>query len=484
MKQRIFSVFLATVMFMSVVMVSTGATSQIISFVIEKPIYEVDDMVHATVTVDAAIGSWQIFWIKNGEITTEKATVKTASPLNGYWEVGKVSSTEYNGIALFAYTAQYDETSIPDDLTTGNPVIKKLFFTVFHEEQVLETFTDNLASSSAVNNHQFTLTEPGRVRLNFNRENLNNSNIRWRVLLRHADGTNMLEIEPRGNEVSTGSIYNYLGIGTYTLIVHSPGNPWSSINYTLSVLYTKNTGQFEIEHNNTAATATPMKVNSPITGNLNNSGDIDWYTFTLTEPGLVSMNFYRRNLNNSDVRWRVSLFRADGTNALEIEPRGNGVSTDSNSIFLGIGTYTVRVGRSTVFGFAASWSTASYTLTVNYEEVCNVCNKIPCECNNNPPGGFTFGDLNDDGVIGPADSILMAQYRANLQGGSFNLLATPSGKFVEAAVFIAGNVNSAGAPVVGGQDAIMLAQYRANQAAIAQGGTPPFTNTGKAGQPG
>ena len=97
---------------------------------------------------------------------------------------------------------------------------------------------------------------------------------------------------------------------------------------------------------------------------------------------------------------------------------------------------------------------------------------------------FTYGDLNDDGDIGAIDSILMAQYRANLQGGSFNLLATPSGKFVEEAVFIAGNVNLAGEPVVGGQDAIMLAQYRANQAAIAQGGTPPFTNTGKAGQPG
>jgi hypothetical protein len=478
MKKRIFSVFLATVMLMSVTMVSTGVTSQIISFVIEKPIYEVDDMVHATVTVDAAIGSWQIFWIKNGEITTEKATVKTASPLNGYWEVGKVSSTEYNGIALFAYTAQYDETSIPDDLTTGNPVIKKLFFTVFHEEQVLETFTDNLASSSAVNIHTFTLTEPGRVWLNFSRGNLNNSNVFWRVFLRHADGTNMLEIEARGNEVNTNTIYNYLGIGTYTLRVSSPSR-WSNIDYTLSVNYTKNTGQFEIEHNNTAETATPMKVNSPITGNLYRNGDIDWYTFTLTEPGRVSMNFYRRNLNNSNVFWHVLLRHADGTNVLGIEPRGNGVSTNSNSAFLDIGTYTVRVSHP-----SARRSTASYTLTVNYEEVCNVCNKIPCECNNNPPGGFTFGDLNDDGVIGPADSILMAQYRANLQGGSFNLLATPSGKFVVEAVFIAGNVNSAGAPVVGGQDAIMLAQYRANQAAIAQGGTPPFTNTGKAGQPG
>ncbi|MCL2693807.1 MAG: hypothetical protein FWE60_01730, partial [Oscillospiraceae bacterium] len=100
MKQRIFSVFLAVMfVFALVPQIVTAQASQIISFVIEKPIYEVDDMVHATVTVDAAIGSWQIFWIKNGEITTEKATVKTASPLNGYGEVGKVSSTEYNGIA-------------------------------------------------------------------------------------------------------------------------------------------------------------------------------------------------------------------------------------------------------------------------------------------------------------------------------------------------------------------------------------------------
>jgi hypothetical protein len=384
MKKRILSMLMALVMVIGVVAIpalATEATPQISSFVLEKPIYELGDLVRATVIVAPGIRSWQIFWIKNGVITTEKATIKTVAPLSGVWDIGTVNSVEYDGIAIFAYTEQYTEATIPNNLTAGNPIIQKAFLTVHHAEQVLETFTDNLTTSSTVNNHEFTLTKPGRVSISFARENLNNSHFGWTVSLHHADGTEMLRIEAWGDRTTTDSIYNYLDTGIYTVrVVRTPGWNHSNVDYTLTVNFTENTGQFEIEHNNNDANATPMKVNSPITGNLYHGGDIDWYTFTLTEPGRVSMNFYRQNLNNSHFGWTVSLHHADGTEMLRIEAWGDRTTTDSIYNYLDTGIYTVRVVRTPGW----SHSNIDYTLTVNFEEVCNVCNKIPCECKEEP----------------------------------------------------------------------------------------------------
>ena len=67
----------------------------------------------------------------------------------------------------------------------------------------------------------------------------------------------------------------------------------------------------EVEDNNTSTTATVFSVNEEITGNLYEPDDVDWYCFTLTEPGTVSVTFehpdQRYSILSTD-GWNLSLY--------------------------------------------------------------------------------------------------------------------------------------------------------------------------------
>jgi len=95
-----------------------------------KSRYSIGEWVYADINVSSSIKSWQIFWTRNGQVTSEKATVQTVGELNGNFKVGTVNDENYDGIALCAYTAQYTAQTIPNDYTTGGPFIARASFAV------------------------------------------------------------------------------------------------------------------------------------------------------------------------------------------------------------------------------------------------------------------------------------------------------------------------------------------------------------------
>jgi hypothetical protein len=346
MKKRIMSAILAFSMILALLPQAMAQTPQIQSVVTDRATYNLGNMVRATIFVDPGIRSWQVFWIRNGEITTQRATVRTTGHLSDTVEIGTVNSVEYDGIAIFAYTEQFTTETIPSNHTSGNPIVEAAYFTVHHSEEVLTTFTDSLSTSDSVNTHTFTLSQPGRVWFSFSRPDLGSSTPGWNVSLRNADGTSLLSITANGNTTNDDSFNNYLPAGTHNFQVTSR-NAWAGgvigTNYTLTVNYTLNTGQFEIESNNSAATATRLSVNSPITGNLYSSEDVDYFTFSIAEPGRVSLNFRRPNIGSSTPGWNVSLRDVDGTVLLDIIANGNSANDDSINNYLAAGTYRVRI---------------------------------------------------------------------------------------------------------------------------------------------
>jgi uncharacterized repeat protein (TIGR02543 family) len=232
-------------------------------------------------------------------------------------------------------------------------------------EYPLWTITDRLETSGTIKNYEVVLSKPGRVSLNFRHINLDSSWEFWRITLRDSDDNILLDFRSRGIDTNITANNRYLSAGTYYVRVQVVQS-WnhSEADYTLTVNYTENTGQFESEPNDSRETANAMNLNQEITGNLHWNGDVDFYKFTLVNPGRISLNFKHANLENSWEFWRITLHDIDDNILLDFRSRGVDTNITSNNRYLGAGTYYVRIQVN------QSWnhSEADYTLTVNYTE--------------------------------------------------------------------------------------------------------------------
>ena len=235
-------------------------------------------------------------------------------------------------------------------------------------EIVLMKETNRLETSDTVKWHNVTLTKPGQVSLNFSHANLGNDRRYWWIDVFDETDNKLLTLESWGNQTSVDSRNNYLylGVGTYYVRVQRDQYSHSAADYILTVNFTENIGQFEIESNVSKTTATEMNVDKAITGNLYNGNDVDFYKFHLSAPGRVSLNFRHRNLENDRRYWWIDVFDETDNKLLTLESWGNQISVDSsrnNYLYLGVGTYYVRVQRDQF-----SHSAADYILTVNFTE--------------------------------------------------------------------------------------------------------------------
>jgi hypothetical protein len=240
---------------------------------------------------------------------------------------------------------------------------------------VLFQITDRLASRDDVKNYSVELPNSGRISLNFSHDYFNRSDTFWRITLFDSNQKIMLQIDVTGRETNKDSRYNYLSAGKYSVRVESRANNnnifnlGGSNNYVLTVNYTENTGQFEIEPNDTRETATEMSVNRGITGNLFERGDIDFYTFSLANPGRVALNFSHEYFNRNDTFWRITLFNSNQKIMLQMDVAGSEANKDSRYNYLSAGKYWVQVesrtNNSNIFNLGGF---LDYVLTVNYTE--------------------------------------------------------------------------------------------------------------------
>ena len=230
------------------------------------------------------------------------------------------------------------------------------------EMNVDKAITGNLYNGNDVDFYKFHLSAPGRVSLNFRHRNLENDRRYWWIDVFDETDNKLLTLESWGNQISVDSSRNnylYLGVGTYYVRVQRDQFSHSAADYILTVNFTENIGQFEIESNASKTTATAMIVNKAITGNLYNDSDVDWYKFTLAGQNEVFLNFKHDNLENDSRYWWIDVFDETGDVILTMDSNGKNTVKNSGKISIGTGTYNVRVQRDQY-----SHSTSNYTMIV------------------------------------------------------------------------------------------------------------------------
>lgn len=218
-------------------------------------------------------------------------------------------------------------------------------------------YSGSIASSSQSNVYKFTLADPGKISINFKHDLLNDSSRYWDISILDANNNENYSFSSYGNTINLDSTNIYLPSGTYSMKV----SPYSFNNSTFQFIlnYTKSTGFYEKEFNDSMNTANDVLLNKQYTGALQSSNDKDFYKFTLATDGKISVNFNHELLSDSYRYWDISFVDANNYEYYSFSSYGNNVTLDSNNIFIPAGTYYLKVNP-------YSSIRADYSFKLNY----------------------------------------------------------------------------------------------------------------------
>jgi uncharacterized membrane protein len=206
--------------------------------------------------------------------------------------------------------------------------------------------TDNLPTYNTVKYYKVELAAPGKVYLSFDHSNIENDATYWKVAMFDSVENIVIEFESAGNNTTGKSKNAYVDKGTYYVRVTGTNSFYfSDKDYRLTVNYTENKGEYEIEQNNDKESATKIaELNKPVTGNIRVYTDA------------------HSNIEKDSPYWNITVFDSVDSNVLDFESTGINTNGKSMNAYLDKGTYYVRVKAVNSFYH----HNADYSLTVNY----------------------------------------------------------------------------------------------------------------------
>ncbi len=265
--------------------------------------------------------------------------------------------------------------------------------------QELEVNTEmvgNLSSEKDRDFYKITLSEPGMVNYTFKTDN--ESGQYYYVVFCDENGKEMISSQrlygSPGNSYT--SINMGLSEGTYYARVYwelFTNNGFSKKNYHLTVNY-EEVDDWEKEYNEDFESATPIKLNTDIKGNLRFDSEKDYYKFTIEGDGKFSYTF--RMENQEGKYCSVNLYDENGKELID-EQRLYGTPGNSfTSAHIGLtkGTYYMRVHW--VLKTNNGFSTDDYHLTLNFEKANDwevEYNEDFDHANMIKPGSEVFGSI-------------------------------------------------------------------------------------------
>ncbi|MBR0086418.1 MAG: N-acetylmuramoyl-L-alanine amidase family protein [Lachnospiraceae bacterium] len=242
------------------------------------------------------------------------------------------------------------------------------------------TVTGNISSYNDEDWYKFTLSQAGAISVQFGHQDLTSSNLHWRLYLYNSEGQNITgdtdkcyEFDGNGTGYSLPEIG--LPAGTYYVRVIS-GYYTESSSYTVRVSFTASS-VYEKEYNGSRASATSMNLNTFYKGSIYaDYADEDWYKFTLSQAGVLTVTFSHKDLTDSQYYWGLYLYNSEGQNITgDSEKRfdfaGDGTGYSLPEVGLPAGTYYIRVTM--LYGHSDSTYSvkAGFTASSTYEKEYN-----------------------------------------------------------------------------------------------------------------
>lgn len=229
-------------------------------------------------------------------------------------------------------------------------------------------YTGSLSArySSETDWYSFTITQPGYVELILNTEKQENNNTYWDISIRDKDNPDkdLWQEYVKGYETSTRSCKIGLEPGTYYFEIES-ANSWSNSIYSFVIEY-HSSDFWEQEKNDKWSTANSIQLNCEYSGSLRMAyqSEQDWYAFTVTKPGYITLILNTEKQENNDTYWDVSIRDSDNPDKDLWQAYINGYEDQTNSCKIGLepGTYYFEIES------ADNWSSDIYVFTIEYYE--------------------------------------------------------------------------------------------------------------------
>lgn len=214
----------------------------------------------------------------------------------------------------------------------------------------------------------FSLEAPGMVTVIFESPMQSSNENFWDISIR--PGTNpdedLWQKYVTGYTTTVESVILALPAGTYYVEVES-SNEYSEDTYSFLIDHEENPGTWEIESNDTFQSANEVTLNSEYFGVLQNewdSGEQDWYVFSLDAQKQVSLVFNSNMQGNNELFWDICIRSSSNPDEDLWQKFIEGYTTQTNSgiLTLPAGVYYVEIESSN------NYSPDPYSFTVNVHE--------------------------------------------------------------------------------------------------------------------
>lgn len=159
--------------------------------------------------------------------------------------------------------------------------------------------------------------------------------------------------------------------GTYYIKISPPSYGDIAISdYKFIVITSNEDDLFETEPNNTIGESKNnnlISLNSTITGNIQTEDDIDYYSFTVTNPGKLNISFSHDKIDDDNTLWKIELLSENQDNAIfTLDIKGSEANKKSDTIGIsprGEGDdYYLKIYP------AYNYSNSDYKVCVNFSE--------------------------------------------------------------------------------------------------------------------
>ena len=219
---------------------------------------------------------------------------------------------------------------------------------------------DNLSTINEVDRFEFSTLAPGAVTVNFKHNRVDSGG--WVVNLYNENDEVLTGFTSNEADVDMTTWPVRIPAGRYYIRVSSRSSyHFSGIDYRLTVGYVDESDpKFEKQPNGNRNNAYKIDVNKTYIGNIEVQNDIDYYTFTNSAPGAVTVNFKHNRVDSGG--WIVNLYNENDEVITGFTSNEADVDLTTWTVRIPAGTYYIKVNSRSSYHFSG----IDYRLTVNY----------------------------------------------------------------------------------------------------------------------
>lgn len=217
--------------------------------------------------------------------------------------------------------------------------------------------TDVIKNRGGKQTYRMLLPTSGRLSLMWQAGEKKSSNKAFNVSLYREsladDPLITYELQPDPSRQQTREMF--MSAGVYYVEIEARTGESMPYSLTLSMAAADH---IELESNDSSTTATQIEAETPYTGSLLTSSDVDWYVFSLGEAGAVEVEIGTSGKGEKSTVYSVTVYASDGKTLTTLSVPGNVLTSSTGNLYLAAGSYWIQVAK------GRGWTNEAYSVTV------------------------------------------------------------------------------------------------------------------------